>query len=252
MSLRGNAVRIGQRHIDEQALLAHIADVQAKIESWARRYEVWHDCGFAVPYVFYGDLPRGYEAILLCTERFDRFMQGEIETSFHALLDSLGYWYERNDHTTMALYPEDEHVCDELLSLQRWQWLQKLSERKLLALHSEVFEYFAKRPESMTKLGWRQFEELLDAIFKNQGFQTELGPGTSDGGVDIRLYQDRAVPEVVTLVQAKRYADRPIGLEPVAALFGIASVQNAPMPCSLRPQIFNPQRRPLRSALSAR
>jgi restriction system protein len=78
----------------------------------------------------------------------------------------------------------------------------------------------------LKKIEWRQFEELLDAIFKNQGFYTELGTGRNDGGVDIRLYQSLAIPEIVTLVQAKRYKN-PIKLEAVAALFGIAVEQKA-------------------------
>jgi Restriction endonuclease len=76
-------------------------------------------------------------------------------------------------------------------------------------------------------LEWRQFEELLDAIFKNQGFYTELGPGRNDGGVDLRLYQSRSIPELVTLVQAKRY-QAAIQQEAVAALWANAILEKAP------------------------
>jgi Restriction endonuclease len=43
----------------------------------------------------------------------------------------------------------------------------------------------------------------LDAIFKNQGYGTELGPGSNDGGIDLRLYENTTRPELVTVVQAK-------------------------------------------------
>jgi restriction system protein len=95
-----------------------------------------------------------------------------------------------------------------------------------MSLHSEVFEHFAGRPDDMQRLGWRDFEELLDSVFKNQGFYTELGPGSNDGGIDLRIYQSRAIPEVVTLVQAKRYS-RAIDLQAVAALFGVAVKEKA-------------------------
>ena len=131
------------------------------------------------------------------------------------------------NHYSFALYPKSEQLREDFLRLHRWQWLQHLSQQKLGELHSEVFEHFAKYPGDLQRLEWRQFEELLDAIFKNQGFYTELGPGGNDGGVDLRLYQSRSIPELVTLVQAKRYIN-PIQQEAVAALWAKAILERAP------------------------
>jgi len=230
---KGAEIRVGDRAIDEAALITELAHVQKEIEAWATQNELWHDSSFAVPFVFHDEAPRSHDTILLITEGpMARIfsMDGaysDYEHSFTKMLEKLGYWFELENHYTFSLYPTDDRLREEFLSFHRWQWLQKLSEKKLLALHAEAFEHFAEHPDSLKKLGWRQFEELLDAIFRNQGFHTELGPGTNDGGVDIRLYQDRAILEVVTVVQAKRYTDNPIQLEPVAALYGIAGVQDA-------------------------
>jgi len=96
------------------------------------------------------------------------------------------------------------------------------------AIYEELIQHFAYHPEDLHNLEWRKFERLLDAIFKNQGFVSEIGPGSGDSGVDLRLIQKANVGELVTLVQAKRYAPKyPIQLEPVAALLGVMYDQNA-------------------------
>jgi restriction system protein len=232
MSPRAKKVQVGDRSIDEAALLAELANIQQKIEAWATQNELWHDSSFATPYLYHDEAPRSHDTLLLVTEGpIARIFAidgaySEYETSFTSMLEKLGYWFEMENHYTFSLYPTDDRLREDFLSLRRWQWLQHLAEKKTFELHSEVFEHFAKHPDDLKRIEWRQFEELLDAIFKNQGFYTELGTGGNDGGVDLRLYQNRAIPEIVTLVQAKKYKN-PIKLEAVAALLGIAAEQRA-------------------------
>lgn len=123
--------------------------------------------------------------------------------------------------------PTDDQRADDYLALHRWQWIQHLAKQRLFDIHSEVFDHFAKHPDHLARLGWRQYEEFLDAVFRNQGFRTELGTGGNDGGVDIRLYQSESLPQMVTLVQAKKYLNRPIKQDTVAALFGNAVLNKA-------------------------
>lgn len=92
----------------------------------------------------------------------------------------------------------------------------------------ELVEYFARNPERLTDLDWRKFELLLDAVFKNNGFRTELGCGRADGGIDLRLVQSDACGELITLVQAKKYdKHRPIRLEAVQAFCAVIDDQKA-------------------------
>ena len=96
------------------------------------------------------------------------------------------------------------------------------------AISLELIEYFARHPERLHQLEWRKFEELLEAIFRNQGYRTELGPGRGDRGVDLRLIQKDSIGDLVTLVQAKRYSPaNPIGLEAVAALYAVVEDERA-------------------------
>ena len=233
MRARTKRVRIGDKTIDEASLLAEIERVKRTITSWAEERGIWHDSSFTRPFDYHDEAPRSHDTLLLISEGplarvfgLDPGFAQEYEKPFQSMLEGLGYWYEVENHYTMSLYPLDDALREDFLSLHRWQWLQKLAELKLFELHGEVFEHFAKYPGYMKQIEWRQFEELLDSIFKNQGFHTELGPGSNDGGVDLRLYQDRAIPEIVTLVQAKRYVN-PITLASAAPLFGHATMQGA-------------------------
>ena len=95
-------------------------------------------------------------------------------------------------------------------------------------ISAELIQYFSTHPDDIHKLDPRKFEMLLEAVFKNQGYRTELGPGWSDRGVDLRLYQKDSIGEICTLVQAKRYKHTsPIRLEAVASLVALVDDEKA-------------------------
>lgn len=220
----------------EAVLLAELAALQSRIEGWARSHNLWFDAGFSIPFVHRNEAPREYETLRLWYEGpLNRVFAGDYETDgvdfekeFRLLVESCGFEYECEDHVSLSLFPEREARRRDYLKLHRWQWVQQLTEKRLYDLHAEVFAHFADDPDALKQLHWRQFEEFLDSVFRNQGFRTELGPGSNDGGVDIRLYQSEAIPEIVTVVQAKRYASQPIGFDAVAALAMTAQLEHAP------------------------
>jgi len=92
----------------------------------------------------------------------------------------------------------------------------------------ELLDYFAKHPFEMQKLHWRKFEEMLAEILRGLGYDTRLGPGRADGGVDIWAVQKSTIGEMLILVQAKKYKSaRKISLEPVSALYGVMEMEKA-------------------------
>ena len=234
MKVKKPPVRLGNLTVDESRLVQELATLKEAVARWAKGYGLWHDANFQVPFIHNGEAPEHQLVLLLTFEGslhnvFDSTHEetDRLEQEFSTLLEKHGFWYELQNHHTVNIMPTDDQRADDYLALHRWQWIQHLATQRLFDIHSEVFEYFAKHPEHLARLGWRQYEEFLDAVFRNQGFQTELGPGTNDGGIDIRIYQSQSLPQMVTVVQAKRYRSRPINLDTVAALFGNAVANKA-------------------------
>jgi len=87
-------------------------------------------------------------------------------------------------------------------------------------LDQRYIDYLAKNSEEMGKMHWRNFERLTTEFFNRQGYEVVLGPGTKDGGVDVRVWTDReskAGPPMM-LIQCKRTKDV-VGIETVKAFW---------------------------------
>jgi hypothetical protein len=211
MPAKKSAVKLGAATVNESKLIKELTKLKNAVAEWAEGYDLWEDAVFHTPFVHRGEAPERHIAQLLTLDGplYDVFNSTHEETDrlqeeLRALLEKHGFWYELQNHYTVNLMPTDDQRADDYLALQRWQWIQHLAKQRLYDVHSEVFEHFSKHPEHLVRLEWRQYEEFLDAVFRNQGFRTELGSGTNDGGIDIRLYQSQSLPQMVTVVQAKK------------------------------------------------
>jgi restriction system protein len=89
-------------------------------------------------------------------------------------------------------------------------------------------DYLAKNSEDFGKIHWRNFERLTTEFFHRQGYEVNLGKGTKDGGVDVRVWTDKnsiAGPPVM-LIQCKRYKDV-IGIDTVKAFWSDVHFEGA-------------------------
>lgn len=69
----------------------------------------------------------------------------------------------------------------------------------------------------------RDFELLVERIFRDKGFRTELTPTTRDGGKDIiaRKYIGTRIP-IIIYIECKRFApNHPVGEPIVRGLYGV-------------------------------
>lgn len=81
-------------------------------------------------------------------------------------------------------------------------------------------DYLAARGERLDEIHWRNFERLCAEFFKRLGFVVHLGPGSKDGGVDLRVWNENNRETPFLLVQCKRYdEDRLVKIEYVKALW---------------------------------
>ena len=217
----------------DQQLLGVVQKLELAIELWATQHELWFDCGFKSYAEHVDGEPLAPVATIMHFEgSFGNMLDGyydDLESDFRQLLEEHGFWYERENNVSAHIYPLDEGPLFAPFSdFVRWQWICGLLQPDVADVFEEIYAHFANRPDDLHRLHWREFEILLFRVFQNQGFQAELGPGSGDGGIDIRLLQRDPLGDMMTLVQAKKYAPtRKIGLEAVAALHGVAAVEGA-------------------------
>lgn len=216
---------------DDKSLSQDIHRMQTAIRDWALGHDIWFDCGFTTyldkvnaepttpPVVF-------VQCLSLCFA--DAALHGDLDGEFRDLVHSHGFHYENYDRSSLHFYPNDGPRCEAYANYFHWEWICRLIQPDFADIYDELYTHFAERPDDLRRLSWREFEILLARIFQTQGFTTELGPGRADGGVDIRFLQRDPIGDILTLVQAKKYAPKNrIRLEAVAALHGIAGVERA-------------------------
>lgn len=67
---------------------------------------------------------------------------------------------------------------------------------------------------------WRNFERLTAEFFNRQGYQIELGSGSHDGGIDIRVYNKNDKTKPYIIIQCKRHKEsNQVKIEIVKAFF---------------------------------
>ncbi len=71
-------------------------------------------------------------------------------------------------------------------------------------LDQRFLDYLSVNTEKLGGIHWRKFEELTAECFSKFGYSVELGPGSNDDGVDVRVWNDdqRGAPKYI--IQCKR------------------------------------------------
>jgi len=73
-------------------------------------------------------------------------------------------------------------------------------------IDQRFINYLNKNMTKLSNIHWRKFEELTAEFFDREGYKVELGPGSNDDGVDIRIWKADSIPteRPLCLVQCKR------------------------------------------------
>ena len=215
-------------------LSQEISRLESAIQAWAEERDLWLDSGFKEFLQHVGGEPASPAVVTVMYTGSDltRVLDEDLAVGgppFHEFLDSLGYFYENQNGFTYYFYAINETLDAAFQSYFHWRWVCSLIQSNAGDVYEELYAHFAANPDQFHRLNPRAFEILLSRVFQNRGFITELGPGSGDGGVDIRLWHRGPLGDVLTLVQAKRYAPhRKIELDAVAALRGVMAVEDAP------------------------
>jgi len=79
-------------------------------------------------------------------------------------------------------------------------------------------------PQVLEVIEWRRFEALVEAMYRQAGFETSSQPYGADGGVDVELWTPGPGARVLGLVQCKHYRE-PIGVDKVRELRGVMAAR---------------------------
>ena len=233
------------RQYNDAQLEERIDRLHAALKTWAEQNDLWHDAIFR-RVVKWFDMKTGAPMVTtLCASGplaelaiypgigaiHDVPEVQQLSDECARLIESHGFHAEPFDEARLNIFPFEQHdplVFSQFKEYMRWKWVCSLIQGDFDALNSELYEYFENNSEQLTRLHWREFEKLVAELLQSQGFQAELGPGSADGGVDIRLVQRDPIGDILTLVQVKKYGtNKRIGLQAIQALHGVREAERA-------------------------
>lgn len=222
------------RHTEDADVERRLSELKYAIQKWAEENEVSDVCTVRDYLDSSGTEPFDppvlavvcYDGMLL--EALNGYSNEELEQSFSDLLLAHGCWYERDTGSTAWVLPNDGSDYSAYAAYFHWKWICSLVEDDVADVYEELYKHFEKRPDDLYNLHWREYDVILARLFQAQGFDVELGKGTADEGVDIRLVKRDPIGDIVTLVQAKKYSkSNKIDQSKVAALYGVQKSENA-------------------------
>lgn len=112
-----------------------------------------------------------------------------------------------------------------------------------------LINYLSVNSNQLGAMHWRKFEELIAECFQKEGFDVEIGPGSNDDGVDIRVWvpgqREDNPPEY--LIQCKRQKDK-IDKVTVKGLYADVAHEGAEMGLLVTTSEFSPGARNVVSA----
>jgi restriction system protein len=125
-------------------------------------------------------------------------------------------------------------------SIRAVDWNEPLALKKLFTgsikevpvlgkfIDQRFVNYLSNNLDRLPQMHWRKFEELTAEFFDREGFKVELGPGSNDDGVDVRVWNANSdvAEKPLCLVQCKRQKEK-IGRVVVKGLYADVSHEGA-------------------------
>ena len=100
----------------------------------------------------------------------------------------------------------------------------------LSRVNAGLIESLSNRPHLLNQLEPRAFEEVVAELWGRMGYSVTLTPRSRDGGKDIYALHHSEVGDILYVIECKKYSpDRPVGVEIVRSLYGVAQQERATM-----------------------
>lgn len=104
-----------------------------------------------------------------------------------------------------SIYPVEQINWDGGTNLEDLFSKESLPKKTDDFIEQKFINYLQANPEMLEFMHWRNFERLTAEFFKRQNYFVELGPGSNDGGVDLRIYDKKDDTKPYIIIQCKRH-----------------------------------------------
>ncbi|WP_063896070.1 restriction endonuclease [Burkholderia stagnalis] len=77
-------------------------------------------------------------------------------------------------------------------------------------IDQRYIDYLSNNTDRLGDMHWRKFEQLTAEFYEREGYKVDLGPGSNDDGVDVRIWHPDADPteSPLCIAQCKRVQDK--------------------------------------------
>jgi len=93
------------------------------------------------------------------------------------------------EHSSYLPIPTSKDL-NEVTRLEDLFTIEIFPKNKNTFIDQKFLDYLAVNGHEIENIHWRNFEKLIAEFFNKQGFKVVLGPGSNDGGVDIRVFNE--------------------------------------------------------------
>lgn len=110
-----------------------------------------------------------------------------------------------NQKMSNTIFPVDELMWDGGTNLNELFDKESFPKRESDFIEQKFINFLQANPEKLEFMHWRNFERLTAEFFKREYYEVVLGPGTNDGGIDLRVYDKNDNSKPYIIVQCKRH-----------------------------------------------
>jgi restriction system protein len=125
-----------------------------------------------------------------------------------------------NQKRSNLIFPVEQVLWDGGIKLSDLFEKENIPKKEDDFVDQKFINYLQANPEKIEHMHWRNFERLTAEFFKRMSYEVHLGPGSNDGGIDLRVFNksDNSTPYII--IQCKRYkATNDVKIESVKSFY---------------------------------
>ncbi|AUX17692.1 restriction endonuclease [Flavobacterium columnare] len=109
-----------------------------------------------------------------------------------------------NQKLSNTIFPVEQINWDGGTELKELFKKESLPKKTSDFIEQKFINYLQANPEKLEFMHWRNFERLTAEFFKRENYEVKLGPGSNDGGIDLRVFDRENLEKPYIIVQCKR------------------------------------------------